>query len=338
MSMIEKGPGGRATIDDVATEAGVHSSTVSRAINRPDLVNDETRVRVLDAVERLRYVPNRSAQGLASGRTASIGVVVPDITNPFFALVVRGATAAAHDVEHVVLLGDAEQSDEAEQRLIESLSRQVDGLIVCAPGDHYSDSLRAAPGLPVVFVNREVPDLPSVLVDQARIVTEVAEHLAALGHRRIAWIDGPSRNWSAGRRRAVVLDWAAARDDVEVAVLPSSEPTFEGGVSVVGSVLDAGATAVAAFNDVLALGVMAGLRECGVDVPNEVSVVGSDDIPLAGMSDPPLTTMATPCREVGVRAVDILMRLIDDPRARIEAAESIEPKLIDRGSTAAPGR
>ena len=194
--MIEPSRKGRVTIDRVAAEAGVHASTVSRALNRPDLVNDETRARVLAAVEQLGYVPNRSAQGLASGRTASVGVVVPDITNPFFALVVRGATAAAHDADQVVLLGDAEQSDEDEARLIRSLSRQVDGLIICAPGDHYDEILRDAHGVPVVFVNREAARMPAVLVDQGHIVTEentrkTATIHPAQGGRRLARFNAP---------------------------------------------------------------------------------------------------------------------------------------------------
>ncbi len=336
MSMIEPGSDGRVTIDRVATESGVHASTVSRALNRPDLVNRGTRTRVLEAVERLGYVPNRSAQGLAGGRTGSVGVVVPDITNPFFALVVRGAAAAAHAAGQVVLLGDAEQRDEDEERLIRSLSRQVDGLVVCAPGAHYSESLCGTHGVPVVLVNREAPEVRAVLVDQARIVIQVGDHLSGLGHRRIAWLDGPTRNWSAARRREVALQWAGSRGDVDVVVIPVAEPTFEGGRSVVGVLLEDGATGVAAFNDVMALGVMAGLRERGIDVPGDISVAGSDDVPLAEMAHPPLTTVATPCRQVGVRAVELLLRLVADPGTPVGVAELIEPVLVERGSTAAP--
>jgi LacI family transcriptional regulator len=289
----------RATILDVAARAGVHAATVSRTINVPEKVAPETRRRVEEAVRELGFVPNRAARGLITGRTGQVAVIVPDITNPHFASLVRSVERSARQSDLQVLLVDTSEHPDEEVRAAESLSREVDGFIIVSPRRLH----RALPALgstPAVFVNRPVRQHACILLRTAPAVADALQHLAGLGHTRLAYLGGPSGSWAAGERRT------AGTSGMEVLEFSVSEPTFEATAIVVPEIVASGVSAVLAFNDQMALGVMAGLTSRGISVPHSLSVVGFDDVPMAAMVAPPLTTISLPAGEVGAVAVAML--------------------------------
>jgi LacI family transcriptional regulator len=294
----------RATILDVAARAGVHAATVSRTINVPEKVAPETRRRVEEAVRELGFVPNRAARGLITGRTGQVAVIVPDITNPHFASLVRSVERSARQSDLQVLLVDTSEHPDEEVRAAESLSREVDGFIIVSPRRLH----RALPALgstPAVFVNRPVRQHACILLRTAPAVADALQHLAGLGHTRLAYLRGPSGSWAAGERRTAVRS-TAGTNVMEVLEFSVSEPTFEATTIVVPEIVASGVSAVLAFNDQMALGVMAGLSSRGISVPHDLSVVGFDDVPMAAMVAPPLTTISLPAGEVGAVAVAML--------------------------------
>lgn len=325
------------TLADVAAAAGVNASTVSRTLSRPEMVSAATLDRVTRAVDRLGYVPNRAARQLAGGRTGALGILVPDITNPFFAGIVRAAQRAASDQGQVALLADAGARPAAEVAAIRSLVDGVDGVVACSPTAPISQLVDAAAGRPVVLVNRRGRGVTSVAVDQAAIVARAFEHLTGAGHRRLAMVAGPSAYWSSPQRRRA-LDRVSTVGDldgppVEVTVLDGHAPTFEGGRGCVDELLASGVTGVLAFNDLVALGIASGVQERGLVVPDDLSVVGSDDVPFAAMATPPLTTVQSPVDHLGAMAVESLASCI---AGSPPAYHELEPRLVERRSTAPP--
>jgi DNA-binding LacI/PurR family transcriptional regulator len=321
---VRNGP--RVTILDVAARAGVHAATVSRALNRPEVVAPATRARVEEAVRELGFVPNRAARGLITGRTGNVAVIVPDITNPFFALLVRSIERAARSADLQVLLVDTGERSEEEELAARRLAPEVDGLVVVSPRKlHRLPDGGATP--PTVFVNRPVRGRASVVMRSASAAADALDHLAALGHRRVVHVGGPPGSWAARERRDAVVR-TGARLGMAVRTVPADEPTVDGASAAVDVIVDDGATAVMAFNDQLALGVIAGLVRRGRRVPEDVSVVGCDDVPLAELVAPPLTTITMPTREAGEAAVDLL--------AGEPATVELSGALVVRGSTGRP--
>ena len=294
----------RATILDVAVRAGVHAATVSRTINVPEKVAPETRLRVETAIRDLGFVPNRAARGLITGRTGNVAVIVPDITNPHFGSLVRSVERSARQSDLQVLLVDTGEHPDEEVRAAESLSREVDGFIVVSPRRLHR-TLGALGSTPAVFVNRPVPEHASILLRTAPAVTDALVHLSGLGHTRLAYVGGPSGSWAAGERRNAVRH-SGRTSGIDVLELSVREPTFDAMAAIVPDVVASGVTAMLTFNDQMALGMVAGLRTLGVSVPEDISVVGFDDIPMAAMVAPPLTTISLPSAEVGVVAVSML--------------------------------
>lgn len=319
-------PTNPVTIRDVATRVGVHPATVSRTISRPDRVAPETRELVEAAIEELGYVPNRAARGLITGRTGNIALIVPDITNPYFSMMVRAAEEAARASDQQVILVDSGEHPDVEEDAARLLAGQVDGFVV-ASSRRLHRSLDALAGKPTVFVNRPVKGHPSVLLRTADAVKDSLEYLVGLGHGHVGFLGGPSRSWAAGERRKAVRR-AARLLDVTVEELGSGEPTFDAGREFTDSILNSKVTAVVAFNDQMALGILSGLLERGVDVPGRVGVIGCDDVPMAGMVSPALTTIHVPTMEAGRAAVELLQR------AGATEAESIElhASLVVRAS------
>jgi LacI family transcriptional regulator len=280
------------------------------------------------AIAELGYRPSSSARNLSLGRTQTVGVLVPDLENPMFQEVLRGVTHAAAAQGYRVLVADSQESLADEPELALEARRRCDALVLCAPRMP-GDELRALlPRLaPVVLVNRQLEGsaTPDVAIDYAAASAAALAHLAALGHSRIAYLAGPVSSES-NRRRLRGLAGAA------VVEIPCGG-TIADGSAAVAAVVESGVTAVIAFNDLVAFGLLAALRERGVAVPGEISVIGFDDIPFAPYASPPLTTMAVPRLELGARAWDAL-------RAEIEGAPAppralFTPELIVRSSTAA---
>ncbi|WP_426504673.1 LacI family DNA-binding transcriptional regulator [Dactylosporangium sp. McL0621] len=321
-----------ATIKDVARLAGVSQSSVSRALAAPDQVRPKTRERVERAVARLGYHPNRIARGLSTGRTGAIGLVVPDIANPFFPGIVKAAQRRARDFGLAVLLADSDEDPATETDLIRTLTKQVDGFVLCAPraGD---DELRSVCGdVPVVLLNRRVGQLPSIIFDNADGIRQALAHLAALGHRRLAYVAGPRASW-VNRERARAVRTVAAGLDLEVVEAGHVSPDFEGGVAVADLVLAAGVTSVIAYNDMIGLGLMSRFGARGVRVPDDVSIVGFDDIPASALVSPALTTVSQPKDQCGRAGVDLLVDLLNERPRPGGARASLPTRLIVRAST-----
>lgn len=321
------------TLHDVARRAGVHPATVSRALTKPDMVAAATRTLVLEAVAAVGFVPNRSARQLVSGRTDAIGVIVPDITNPYFAAIVQAIQGDARNDDLAVLIADTGADPDEERRALATLSRQVDGLVAITP---VTDLATAT--TPVVQVNRRSRGVVSVVVDQQAIVVTAVDHLAALGHTEIAVVRGPAAYWSASRRDLAVgrLSSSASHRALRIGLLPPAAATFDGGRDAFARLDGSGATAVVAFNDLQAAGLLVAAHEAGRPVPASLSVVGSDGLALATMTSPPLTTVAAPLDELGRTARQRLADLLTgEPGPMVT---TLQPRLVVRATTAAPDR
>lgn len=307
----------RVTIYSIAERCGVSASTVSRAFSRPELISASVRERVFAAARELDYRPSTAARGLVTGRTEMIGLLVPDITNPFFPPLVRAVQAAAARIGSSVLLVDSEESAAAEARLVETLHGRVDGVLVASPRSSSAALRAAARDLPCILLNRILRDLPSVVCDNTAALFDAGEHLYKLGHRTVALLSGPSASWAAARRAQAVRRWARGRD-VRLVELGPFRATFKGGRNAGRALLGTEATAAFAFDDLMACGVIAEMARHGAAAPGDRSIVGCDDVLLAQTVTPGLTTVAAPVDELGQAAVDLLNRRIEapeDPRA-----------------------
>ena len=250
------------------------------------------------------FVPNRAARGLITGRTGNVAAIVPDITNPHFAALVRSVERAARESDLQVLLVDTGEHPEEEVRAATTLAREVDGFIVISARRLHRHP-GALDGKPAVFVNRRIASHASVVFRTAPAVGDALRHLEGLGHRIVAYLGGPSTSWAAGERRGAVRR-AATRANMHVLEFAVPSPTFEAAVSIAPRVAACHATAVIAFNDQMALGVIAGVGRLGISVPGQISVIGFDDVPMAAMVAPPLTTIGMPTEEAGILAVQML--------------------------------
>lgn len=293
------------TLADVAQAAGVHPSTVSRVLSRPQLIGAPTRTAVQAAVARLGYVPNRAARQLAGGRVGSIGVLVPDITNPFFAQIVRAVQQRCRVAGLTMLLADTDQRADEELSAARALAGSVDGFVVCSPVASTKEWRRVVGDTPLVFVNRRAKGVASVALDQRAIVELGVRHLHDLGHRTIGVVRGPDAYWSSKERNRVIRELAG------VVTFDPVPPDFEAGIALADALMASRVTGVLAFNDLQALGIMAGYRAAGRSVPTDLSVVGSDDIAAGAMSDPPLTTVSAPVQELGATALSLIEELIE---------------------------
>jgi LacI family transcriptional regulator len=331
-----------ATIRDVAAAAGVSQSTVSRALSMPELVNPATRARVLEAARKLGYQPNRAARGLITGRTGNLGLIVPDLSNPFFSSVVKGVQAAARTADYSLFIADTDEEDTAEVDLLRALTRQVDGIVLCSPRSPDDDLARVGVDSAVVLMNRRITGRPSVTVDNADGMRQAVEHLAALGHQRIAYVAGPRTSWSNGQREQG-LHKTAEDIGIDLVHLGHFPPRFEGGVAAADLALACGATAVIAYNDVVALGLLSRLGARQVPVPEQISVLGCDDISMSAMTHPALTTVSIPKWEAGRAAVSLLLSLLAQGGGGDAPApdRELSAQLIVRATTGvarAPGR
>lgn len=326
------------TIKDVARAAGVSVSTVSRALAGPELVSPATRERVQRAAAELGYQPNRAARGLITGRTGNIGLIVPDLANPFFPGVVKGMQARAREADFAVFVADTDEDPAVEVALVRQLAKQVDGMVIASPRMSEDELRAAATETPLVLLNRRVGRIPSVTVDNVDGMRQAVAHLVALGHRRIGYVEGPRTSWANRERlrglRAAISATADGGAEVELTVLGSFLPQFEGGVAAADLAVAAGVTAVIAYNDLVALGLLNRFVARGIDVPGQISVIGCDDIVAAAMVHPPLTSIALPKEQTGRAGVDLLLALLKNSgRSAVSTRRELPAHLMVRRST-----
>lgn len=325
-------PAKRVTIADVAAQAGVSLSTVSRALNDNPTVDPALAERVREAAASLEYRASPLARSLVLGRTQTIAVVVPDLGNPTFQEVLRGVSrAAAADGYHVLVADSAESVDEERVLAVET-RRRTDGVILCAPRLPQDELDRLVAGIrPVVLINRAAgPGVPSVRADYRSALGDELAHLYGLGHRRIAYLAGIERSVANAARLEAIAEFRAAHSDVEVIELPGGVD-FDAGAAAAPAVLATKATAVLAFNDLVAMGLQSAVQASGCRVPADLSIVGFDDIPFARHTTPPLTTAAVPAAELGAQAWSQLRLLLDG--AEPGHPVSLRPTLTVRGSS-----
>lgn len=326
----------RPTIYDVAKAAGLAASTVSRAFARPGRVNADTAAKVFAAARELGY-RTTALPGLTTARTRTVALVVTDITNPFYAEIIRGAHEAAADLGYFVRLSHTQEDPHIERAWIEHELSTVEGVVLASSRMSDSTIRTLAKQKPVVVLNRRLPEVPCLLVDNPRGMRRAMEHLGELGHTSVTYVSGPEASWTDGVR------WQALREagfelDMKVRrVGPVQKPTIDAGFGRVREIMAQPTSAVIAYNDVLAIGVIKGLRRLGVGVPEDVSVIGVDNILLAEVVEPELTTVASPLRAQGQTAVRNLVAMING------AVSTGEPllmpaKLVVRRSTAQRSR
>jgi LacI family transcriptional regulator, repressor for deo operon, udp, cdd, tsx, nupC, and nupG len=333
-----------ATIYEVAKRAGVSTATVSRVLSQPAVVSPDTRQKVLRAVALLDYAPNSAAKNLRTLRTGLLLVTVPDISNPFFSLILQGIEDAAQREGYAVLLGDTQHDEEREDRYALMLKRkEADGLIVLGhrlPREAAALVRTMAPRCaPVVNACEFSPRLgiPSVHIDNARAAAEAMDHLYRLGHRRIGIITGPLVSpLSRDRLRGATQRAKQERADRDFVVL-NGDFSIESGAAAAERLLGRREppTAIFCFNDEMAMGAVETAKRRSLRVPLDVSIVGFDDIRFARCIDPPLTTVAQPMRAIGEGTVRLLLQILQNDTMAPESV-TLPHTLTIRSSTAPP--
>jgi DNA-binding LacI/PurR family transcriptional regulator len=325
----------RPTIISVAERAGVSKSLVSLVMRGATNVSDESRRAVLQAAEELGYRPNLVARNLAERRTRTLGVLVSDLHNPFFAVIVDAMQSAVREHGMRILMGTGRRDSAEEGEVIESfLQQDVEGLVLLSPVVTRDDLARAAESVPTVVVGRtdiRVPRCDVIINDDQRGAELVIGHLLELGHTRIAYIDAQSGP-GASERRAGYLG-AMERHGLEPAIA-GGEFTEDGGYLGGRELLAEPAlpTAIFACNDLAAIGAMTAMEEGGISVPDDVSLVGYDNTSLAAMRHIALTTVDQPRQAMGELAIELLQRR-RDRRSAPGRVRLVEPHLIVRGTT-----
>ncbi|MEO0560165.1 MAG: LacI family DNA-binding transcriptional regulator [Bacteroidota bacterium] len=330
-----------ATIHDVARQAGVSISTVSRVLNGTSPVKEEKRKLVLEAAEMLGYVPNPAALSLLNKRTGGIGVVLPFVTGEFFSELLSGLDETAQSLESFLIISTSHSRPTEFRKAVLALDKRVDGLVVMAPAlDVEEASSLVSPDTPVVFINTHAGEVGADVFnfDNFGGARALTRHLLEDGHERIAVVRGPETAWDAQERvrgyRSAMRDAGFSTDGLE----------FEGGFTrgdgytAAESILRTTPrpTAILAANDYCAFGALSALRDAGIEVPREMSVCGFDGLTSSQYAAPPLTTVQVPIREIGHRAIrQLVARVRGDENEQPPNHETVPVELVVRGSTAA---
>ncbi len=327
------------SIYEVASSAGVSVATVSRVLNGTGPVSGDARRRVLEAVESLGYVPHGGARSLSTRRSMNVGVLLPDVHGAFFSEVVRGIDLAARAAGYHVLVSGSHSDLEETSAVLQALHGRIDGLILLTAGIDADWLRRTLPRrVPAVLLNNsgEDHDHDTIRIDNRLGARMAADHLLDLGHRRIAMICGPSGNTDAAERLRGFREALAARDlptaPIELPGDFGEESGFRAGERLADQAPSP--TAVFAANDAMAIGCLAALRGRGLRVPEDVSLVGFDDVPIARYLTPALTTVQVPIAEIGGRALERLVELIQSGRETAKRNDVVTPTLAVRASTA----
>ncbi|AIY01133.1 putative transcriptional regulator, LacI family [Arthrobacter sp. PAMC 25486] len=338
---MESGSGlgtGRVTLQDVAKVAGVATSTVSRVLSDPGRISPKTTAAVMLAVRQLGYgVDKGKPAGLAT-KPRAVALLVPDITNPFYFGIIHGTQEQLKAAGYIQLLVNTEESADLEQSALNSMISSSRGVILAASRLSTDALAKAATQIPLVALNRNDADVPAVLIDPSYGIHQAIQHLVSMDHRRIAYISGPAHSWSSQWRWQVFED-AAREYGVEAVRLGPYSPKQTSGAAAADTLITSKASACVAFNDLLAIGMLRRLLTRGVKVPDDVSIVGCDDIFGADFCNPPLTTITAPIEQAARVATSMLLsRLGSDPLA-VRQVSQLPTYLTVRESTGpAPSR
>ncbi|MEE8333551.1 MAG: LacI family DNA-binding transcriptional regulator [Alphaproteobacteria bacterium] len=335
------------TLRDIARRVGVHTSTVSRVLNPATRykVSSAVAERVTDAARTLGYRPNPLAYGLRTNRSMTVGVVVPDLTNPIFPPIIRGIEDTLVDAGYTAILANSDNDITRERSIVETMrARHIDGLIL-ATADRHAPVVEGCleDGVPLVLIHRaaDLPGVSTVTADDNLGMELLIRHLFSLGHRRIGHIAGPL-NYSTGKNRYEGFQRALRAHGIEPALeLIEQCETYSDveGKHATEILLDRNPspTAIVAANDIIAIGCYDALRERGIDCPTEISITGYNDIRFADKLSPGLTTVRIPQFQAGAHAAAILLERLRDEAAPARS-QLMLPTLVVRGSTAAPAQ
>ncbi len=335
----------RATVYDVAAQAGVSTQTVSRVLNNYPKVSKATRDRVLAAIDKLDYVPNSLARGLVTRRTRTIGVVVYDIANPFYGQLVRGIEDAAFSSGYDLIIGNSDADARKDHSYLRVFSRRrVDGILATIADPSKNDlGAWTHASCPVVFLDKffSSEQCSYVTVNNRQAACEAVDHLFELGHRRIGIVTASStasdaiNERFAGYRQAFQSRGVACEPELRAICERQNQ---EGGYQATPELLGLRERPSALFcvNDAIAIGAMRAIYEAGLRIPDDISVVGFDDVPIAGLLRVPLTTVAQPIREMGAAAMRLLAERIDGGTSLPHRHVILDAHLVPRDSTAPP--
>jgi len=321
----------RPTIYDVAAAAGVAPSTVSRTFSRPGRVNAATAARIREVAAALGYRNQPIGSGAGPGRTGTVALFVSDVTNPFYFEIIRGATEAAAVGGFLLVLADTTESPVLEREYLERTLALVDGLVLASSRMSDQSIRMMAKQRPTVVLNRVLPDVLSVVTDSPRGVRRAVEHLTELGHDTITYVAGPAESWADGTRWRSLLE-AAHELDLRVHRIGPYPPTVRAGLQAARDLDLAATRAVLAYNDLIGVGVVRGLQQLGALIPDDVSVIGFDNILLDEILQPGLTTVAAPLRSLGAIGVQNVIAAVNGAQPAY-APVTLPAKLVVRGST-----
>ncbi len=323
------------TIRDVAEEADVSATTVSRVFNHDHLVNSQTRKKVMEVARRMGYSPNATARSLSSGRTHSIGVILPAPHGEFFSELIRGLDEAAQKANHFLLIASSHYNRDERTSALESLAGRVDGLVMMTPRVA-PNALTGEVDLPIIFINSDLQggDFDLYNIDNRGGAVHVVEHLIEQGCTRIAAITGPPGSYDVEQRMdgyRQVLGRHGLDEGPVVEGDFTQKSGYEAGKEIVE--LEQRPDAVFACNDYMAMGAMLAFQEAGIEVPTDIAVAGFDDITSARYANPPLTTVRVPVYELGHRAGTRLVERIQSGEAVSPETFKVSHELIVREST-----
>lgn len=327
----------RTTIKQVAEKSGVSIATVSRVFNGSELVEEETKKKVLLVMEELRYSPNQIARSLSQNRTDAIGLLLPDLHGEFFSEVIRGVDNVVQQIDHHLLVSSSHNKKEEIRAALRMMSGRVDGLIIMSPNiDAETLHLNIPRNLPVVLLNCFINDrsFDSINIDNYTGAFMIVKHLIQHGHSKIAIIKGNENNFDARQRidgyRAALKEAGLLDFALEVV----GDFTQSSGYDAVKIILEAKEkpTAIFAMNDSMAIGAMSALKERGIEIPDEIAIVGFDDIPVAQYLQPRLTTVRIGVAEYGAQAMKRLHTFIQERNDHIRQHTVISPQLSIRDS------
>lgn len=327
--------GSAATIYDIAKLSGFNPSTVSRALTTPGRINSKTEAKIKAAAKELNYQVNPFARALPTGRTKMLALIIADITNPVFFNVVRGAEAAASTEGYTLVIAESQESSTNEAEALQRIMPTVDGVLLVTTRLRDEEIQELDKQKPVVLINRKVPGVADVVPSNEKAISEAIQHLSDLGHRHIAFLSGPRASWMNTERWTHLMK-SAVKAGMTIVEIGPNDPTLEAGRLALDRIKAAGVTAVVTYNDIMGIGLLREAVTQGIKVPEDLSIIGFDNVFGSDFTSPPLSTVRLDLERTGNDGVTALLSLLDneDLTAADIPAPQHEASLLVRGSTA----
>jgi LacI family transcriptional regulator len=322
-----------ATIYDIAKLAGVNPSTVSRALTTPGRIKADTEAKIRAAAKELNYRVNPHARALPTGKTKMIALMVADITNPVFFKVVRGAEKVAAEHGYTLVVAESFESSKVEAESLQRILPTVDGVIFGTTRLADAEIYEANREKPVVLINRLVEGVADVVPDNEPGIAEAIAHLAGLGHKHIGFLGGPTASWINTDRWNLLMKHAVDAGMTVVSIGPNL-PTVEGGRDALDQVRASGVSAIITYNDLMGIGLLRAATAAGVQIPQQLSIIGFDNIFGSDFTSPPLTTIEMPLEVIGGNAVLALLKTFEATDDAVPHGSNESTSLLVRGSTA----